>query len=160
MSEYQFIWLKENALVVYVFLSWLMAVVTMSGMDPMIVYILGSSFVIDYAFGVLASFKMRSFTYEAGLVGFIAKLLGIGLVICIAMLLKVANINHHASLTFFFTILSINDILSALRHWYTIRTGKIIKQYDAISELIRGMHAYLKKLVRVMIKKVDENDQN
>jgi phage-related holin len=130
----------------------------MSGMDPMVVYILGFSFVIDYAFGVLASFKMRSFTYEMGFVGFISKLLGIGLVICIAMLLKVANINHHASLTFFFTVLAINDILSALRHWYTIKTGKKIAQYDAISALIAGLHSYLKKIVGTMIKDIDKNE--
>jgi phage-related holin len=160
MSEQSIVWLKQNAPLFYVFLSWIMTIAAAVGLDPLIVVILGVSFALDYAFGVLASFKTKSFTYESGLVGFLAKLLGIGLVICISLLLKITGINHHASITFFFTMLSINDLLSALRHWYTIRTGKVIKQYDAISELIRGMHTYLKKLVGVMIKKVDENDQN
>ena len=106
----------------------------------------------DYVLGVLAAIKTREFDSQKGLIGFLAKLMGLVLIICISILLKFAGISSSISLTSFFVVMSINDVMSGLRHWYTIRTGKRMKEYDAISELIIQLHDRLRGIVKRVMR--------
>lgn len=157
MNEQNIIWLKNNAPLIYVFFSWISLVLSNSGVQPTLMLVLGFSFMADYVLGVLAAIKTREFDSQKGLIGFLAKLMGLVLIICISILLKFAGISSSISLTSFFVIMSINDVMSGLRHWYTIRTGKRIKEYDAISELIIQLHNRLRKMVKKIMHIVNKN---
>jgi phage-related holin len=136
--------INDTAPVFYVFGTWFMTMLEASGIDVAILIVLGGAFATDYVMGLLASFKTKEFKSRIGLIGFLSKLFGIVIIILISMLLNMLGIPNKISLTGMFTLFAINDILSALRHWYTIKTGEKLTEYDAITTFIRSMHEYLK----------------
>ena len=142
--------MNDSAPILYVFGAWLMTALEASGVDVAILLVLAMAFVSDYVMGVLAAFKTHEWRSRIGWIGFMAKLFGILIIISISMLFGIMGVPYKLSLTGMFTIFAINDILSALRHWYTIRTGRKLTEYDAITGFIKSMHDYLKKIAAKM----------
>lgn len=155
MTKEYIIWLKENAPMIYLFFGWFVSVIEWSGLEPIVLMLLGGSAAVDYFFGVLAAFRTGKFNSRIGTIGFLSKLLGICLIIIISGLLTVIGVKHVMSLTAFFVFMTINDVLSALRHWYTIRTGEVLDEYDAITALIKKLHTTLRKYVEDKLNAFD-----
>lgn len=155
MTKEYIIWLKENAPMIYLFFGWVVAVVEWTGVEPLVLMLLGGSAAVDYLFGVLAAFRTGKFSSRIGTIGFLSKLLGMCLIVVISALLTTIGVRHVMSLTAFFVFMTINDVLSALRHWYTIRTGEVLEEYDAITALIKKLHTSLSKYVQNKLEAFD-----
>ena len=143
----------EKAPIVYTFGAWISAVLAAVGMDTRIIMIISIAAAIDWAFAILAAFKTKTFSSHQGIIGAIAKLLGMILLLTVAYMFKVIGINS-AIFTSIFALLAINDLLSALRHWYTIKTGERLAEYDAITALIKSLHDWLKHLTETFLSKL------
>jgi hypothetical protein len=74
-----------------------------------------------------------------------------GLIGCIALVLKLAGMPHTIFVTSSFMILACHDLISATSNIYAIRTGQKLEEFDAISTLIKALHSKLIALVKKLM---------
>ena len=121
------------------------------GLDPLALYILVIAFLIDFLTGMTKAYVLGEYKSKIGWVKTISKVLGMGLIACIALVMKLIGIPHSLFITSSFMILACHDLISATANLYTIRTGKKLEEFDAISQLIHNLHTFLIKLVKKLM---------
>jgi phage-related holin len=121
------------------------------GLDPLALWILALSFILDFLTGITKAWVVGEYKSKIGWVKTLSKVLGIGLIACVALVLKLLGYGYGTFITASFMILACHDLISATANIYTIRTGKKLEEFDAISILIKAINEKLIALVKKLM---------
>jgi phage-related holin len=121
------------------------------GLDPLVIIILTLTFILDFLTGMLKAYTFGEYKSRIGWVRTIAKVLGMGLIGCIALVLKLVGMPYTIFVTSSFMILACHDLISATSNIYAIRTGQKLEEFDAISVLIKALHSKLIAIVKKLM---------
>jgi phage-related holin len=148
--------MTENKNPLYVIFAFIGVMCEFVGINPLVLGVLTGSFVLDFLTGITKSWVSGTYKSKIGWVKTIAKILGILLIGLMALTMKLLGIPHSYFLMSSFMILALHDLISSVSNLYTIRTGKELEEFDAISLLIRNLH---KKLIGLVKKILNDNNK-
>lgn len=113
--------------------------------------------ILDTIFGVAKAYKLGiKPSSKEGWKGLIGKLLGLLLVGGVAAIFKLLGIEVSYFVNGLLMILTVYELYSAIANFYTARTGIKVKEYDAISIILKIMLDKLKAIGELLIKKTKE----
>lgn len=115
--------------------------------------------VLDTIFGIAKAKRLGiKPTSKEGWRGMIGKLLGLLLLGGVAAILKLIGLDVSLFVNGLLFILIVYEIYSAVANFYTARTGVKVKEYDAISIVLKLLLDKLKTVGEALIKKT-KNDK-
>ena len=130
------------------------------GFEPVLMYILMSAFALDTLLGTIKAIKFKKFTSGQNFLMIITKVLGLCLVFVATYFLgQIKYIPAEMMGVVAVSILIANELLSASANYIEIKTGKKIKEVDAITEAIRAVHKLLLKVVQNTLGKLQGKEE-
>lgn len=110
--------------------------------------------ILDTIFGIAKAKRLGiKPTSEEGWGGMIGKLLGLLLLGGVAAILKLMGLDVSFFVNGLLCILIVYELYSAVANFYTARTGIKVKEYDAISIILKLMLDKLKNIGDALVKK-------
>lgn len=138
------------AKVIFYFVSlWIGSCITYIGVRHDIVFTLTILMVADYISGIIKAWKLKiEVTSKRSNKGIIEKITLLAIPMSMGMVFKVVNIPIGITIQSVFTILIVAELYSFIGNCYCIYTGKDVKEFDAVTYILR----FIKEIVLKFLK--------
>lgn len=114
---------------------------------------------IDFLTGFVKSIILKTTSSRRALRGFLSKFMLLFMILSIWVFGKINEYDMSYILSGAFFSLSLAELYSIIGNIYQIRTGKKIKEYDAVAKILSYFLSFIsKRLDRIIEDKTDRND--
>lgn len=138
------------AKVCFYFLSlWVSSCITYIGVRHDIVFTLTILMVADYVSGIIKAWKLKiEVTSKRSNKGIIEKATLLAIPFAIGIVGKVVGVPIGFTIQWFFTMITVAELYSFIGNCYGIYTGKDVKEFDAVTYILR----FIKEIVLKFLK--------
>ncbi len=120
-----------------------------TGLSEEAIYILTALMIVDTAFGFVKAMKLGKTSSTKLTVGVVSKFILLLIPISISLAGIVTGINLKPMATGTINIMAMAELYSIIANAYSIRTGKVIQEHDAIALMLKKVKKTLEKLLTI-----------